>query len=457
MVGGLVERFLSHRRDVAGQVISSHVLHRLAPEQAHAVELTSTAQHLGEPEVVPEGGDEARPAREGGHIVEVSTCSGRLEQGESATLRRPVETGQAIVLVLGHLEPGVDHPERFQDVLGEEAVEALSREDFHQVAEHVGGDAVVPALSGMVDQGNPGESRDHLRERSVGGEEIGAPFAIEARDGMIVVEPVGEPGAVGEQLVDGDGTPRGLAFHLLALARNVDPQIAEGRDVPADGIFEPEASLLVEHHRRDRGHRLGHRVEAHEVAGLEAPPLFEVRVARRRHPGDLARARDEDAGARELAVVHVGLHPGTDALQAFAAQADRFRGRGGLHRFARMSVLGNPTIMTQHRSARRRERAPMIRMSGTVEGRPLRGSRGRVPPRAGVPWPRVPECVRSTDCPADARRSNAEVPGKGGFAFLRVSAQARARALRWPSVLERGDGGRRCPTRRPASSVATAI
>ena len=50
------------------------------------------------------------------------------------------------------MEPGIVHAERFEDAILEEIVQRLARRDLHDATEDIGGHAVDPAVTGIVDE-----------------------------------------------------------------------------------------------------------------------------------------------------------------------------------------------------------------------------------------------------------------------------------------------------------------
>ena len=71
------------------------------------------------------------------------------------------------------------------------------------------------------------------------------------------------------------------------------------------GSVELEGAILVEHHRRHRGDRLGHRVDAPYGVGLDRGAGLLVAVAIGAEVDDLAAAGDEHEPARQAAIVDV--------------------------------------------------------------------------------------------------------------------------------------------------------
>ena len=126
---------------------------------------------------------------------------------------------------------------------------------------------------------------------------------------------------MGEQVPD----PHWLAGRDrdLPLVRptGVDADVGEGGDERADPVGQLEGALLVEHHRGDRGDRLGHRVDAPERVGLDRQPGLDVArpVAGNVREAALQAHRDQPAG--QAAVVHVPGEVPVDAPQPCRIQA----------------------------------------------------------------------------------------------------------------------------------------
>jgi hypothetical protein len=77
--------------------------------------------------------------------------------------------------------------------------------------------------------------------------------------------------------------------------------VAPLRNDPIDRIVELEIALLVEGHQRDRGDRLGHRIDAVEgVVGGRLAALA-VHLAEGFEIGQVTVARDRDLAAGDLA------------------------------------------------------------------------------------------------------------------------------------------------------------
>jgi hypothetical protein len=135
-------------------VVAGHVGDRARTEQPFAVELAAAAQHLGEAVVVGRGADQAAPAAEVHRLPGGADAHAVVAADAPAVARvGDVEGGEAVDVVLGGPERGVGHPQRREDLLGEEGVERLARDHLDDAAEHVGGDGVVPLAAGWNTSG----------------------------------------------------------------------------------------------------------------------------------------------------------------------------------------------------------------------------------------------------------------------------------------------------------------
>jgi hypothetical protein len=85
--------------------------------------------------------------------------------------------------------------------------------------------------------------------------------------------------------------------------------IFEFRQVSLDGIVEMHARLLVQHHQRDGGDRLGHRVDAGDEVAPPRPLGFDVGMPDAVEKGEFSMARDEHRTARPTPGVGIALHP----------------------------------------------------------------------------------------------------------------------------------------------------
>lgn len=168
------------------------------------------------------------------------------------------------------------------------------------------------------------EQQGHRRERLDGAGQVDrrrrAPLvalgAVHRIDRMRVVEAVGEPGRVREQVPHADRLERrhGLRLQVRTAVEHV--HVGELGQEARDRVGEFESATLVEHHRRDGRDRLGHRVDAKDRVRFDGQAAFDVTQTTMPDMGDRAAARDEHRPARQSAAVHVALQQTIDAVQA---------------------------------------------------------------------------------------------------------------------------------------------
>ncbi len=137
---------------------------------------------------------------------------------------------------------------------------------------------------------------------------------------------IGQAGGVGEHVAERDRAAGRLGDHRLVLAGDIDAVVLPGGDVAADRVVELEVALFIEHHQRDRGDRLGHRIDAedgvvgHRLAALQVHRPEGLAV------GDLSAPGDGDLGAHDLLRADVvALEVVGDALQARGVEAGPLR------------------------------------------------------------------------------------------------------------------------------------
>ena len=188
-----------------------------------------------------------------------------------------------------------------------------ARSDLDDAAEHVGGHAVFPGRARLEHQRQPAELLDQLG--------VGLPLvhqldvAPQHLHRRVAELRIGQPRGVAQQVLHGHRAPRPGAL-------DADRHLGEFRQVLRDrrGDFEP--SFLGQHHRRDRGHRLGHRrdaedrVERHRRRRPRGPESRTPRQSRPARRAPAARPRRGSACAR---------HPGARPTPAFRAAPTRTR------------------------------------------------------------------------------------------------------------------------------------
>jgi hypothetical protein len=237
-----------------------------------------------------------------------------------------VERAHARAVGVRDGEAGIRHAERAEDARGEELVQRLAGDDLDDPPHHVGGDRVVPLGAGLEEQWQP---RPHVARR--GEVVLGRRVEEEARRAIRLVDRVGGLEAVGEARGVGEQVPH---EHRLGgrdgdrrrgHPHAVDAQVAEGGDELRHRVEERKRPLLVEHHRRDRRDRLGHRVDAPDRVGLHRQPGLRVAMAARGHVGDPAPARDHELRALEAPVGHEAVEVGVEPRETLGIEPDLLR------------------------------------------------------------------------------------------------------------------------------------
>ena len=186
-------------------------------------------------------------------------------------------------------------------------------------------------------------------------------------------EAVGEAGGVGEQVPDPHrlaGRDRDLP---LVRTAGVDADMGEGGDERADRIGELEGALLVEHHRGDRGDRLGHRVDAPQRVRLHRQPGFDVARPVAGHMCQVAPPAHRHQPAGQAAVVHVPGEVPVDPPQPFRVQAHLGRVNLGLE-----SAHATASRLLARRPGTGRPRLPSLALI-------LRAAPARGPVQGGPP------------------------------------------------------------------------
>ena len=236
---------------------------------------------------------------------------------------RHVQRGETIGTFGRHPEVGLGHPERFEDPLLQEHVERLTGHDLDDASEHVGRHAVVPLAAGLEHEREFGPLRTAGGEIETGRVPPREPgVAVDRVDGVGVVEPVGQPGRVGEQMPDPHRLDLRLEDRIEERARSVDRRVGELGDEGADRLLQRERSLLVEHHRGDRGDRLAHREHAHDRVGLERQTGVDVALTVDRRVHDLAPSTDDRMPSGEPPVVDVLGEVRVDPGQPSGVESD---------------------------------------------------------------------------------------------------------------------------------------
>jgi hypothetical protein len=100
--------------------------------------------------------------------------------------------GKTVELLRRHLEEGVVHLQRREDVLAEIGVELHARDALDHRAENVGGNRIVPRVTGREFQWQLADLGDELVEAGAAVPALDALVAIGGVDGGAFLETVGQ-------------------------------------------------------------------------------------------------------------------------------------------------------------------------------------------------------------------------------------------------------------------------
>ena len=114
---------------------------------------------------------------------------------------------------------------------------------------------------------------------------------------------------MGKQMTDRHFRFDGHRLVERRCARYQKLPIFEFRQESLDRIVEMHAHLFVQHHQRDGGDRLGHRVNTGDEVTLPRSLGLDVGEPRAVEKGEFPVARDERRTARPAPVVDIALHP----------------------------------------------------------------------------------------------------------------------------------------------------
>ena len=264
---------------------------------------------------------------------------------------------------------------------------------------------------------------------------------------MHAVESVRQPRRVGQQVLD---RHRRGGRHRDQFGRRppeVDPHVRECRHEVADRIRQLEGALLVKHHGRYRGDRLGHRVDAEERVRLDGKPCLHVTPAVRRGVDDAPVPAHEHQPARQPAVVHVPHEVPVDPGQPVWIEPCGTRLDLGLcYRHRAPTLASRPRLENYLRELIRRRLLLDTQVSYPPSARGRRPGYGQVcPPRTGITRAakRRSFCA-DISCVIQRPLARLSLPAgrpasvEGGAARYRDPARPRsaraARAAPWPHM-----------------------
>lgn len=145
-------------------------------------------------------------------------------------------------------------------------------------------------------------------------------------DQAVAKETVGDAGGMPHQVLNGhrlfwlDEVEHSLA--VIALSLNPNLHILELRDVFCDRFLEAEATFLDQHHGRDRGDWLRHRVDAEDRVVRHRGPVGRIALAPGAPIGDLAVPDDGDRGAWDETLGDIGRNVVVDVRKGTRQQAE---------------------------------------------------------------------------------------------------------------------------------------
>ena len=150
----------SAMRRKAAQMVAGHEVHRVRPQQAHAIQLALVAQTMHKAGVI-QGSRHQAPATafQCGHFA-------RLQNGHAHTAIGVVckRFGNAVVLFGRHGKTRVHHAQRPQNFGLQKRPQRLPADHLNQPGQYIGGAAISPHTAGLKHQGQPGQG---LRKRVV--------------------------------------------------------------------------------------------------------------------------------------------------------------------------------------------------------------------------------------------------------------------------------------------------
>ena len=211
--------------------------------------------------------------------------------------------------VLG-LEARVPHAQGAEKPFLQKLRQAPPRQSLQEVAEEVGGEAVLKGLPGLEAQRQRGEALQKDLPAQV--KPVHPGLEVKPLHRGAEEDPVGEPRGVAEEVVDGEGALQGLVDDPLP---HLPPHPEPGklRQVLLHGVQEGEGPLLHEAQGQGGDPGLGHGVEAEEGVLPHGKPPPRVQVPVDPLEDHLPTPGHEDHGPGEEALLHqapeVGVKP----------------------------------------------------------------------------------------------------------------------------------------------------
>ena len=292
-----------------GQLVGHHLRNRLRLEQGLAARQQASDQrdHVGQRR------NQAAAAIEPCDRAQIGAGEGRVVGSGQARLHRLHQVGAGVIgdepalILFRHDEAGIDHAERIENPRLDEFVKALAADDLDQPRHDVGGERIFPGRAGMIDQRQAGQHVHHVGQRRHG--IVHAALVEGLEDGGARIEKaVAQPGAVAQELADGDRALRRLGVIERRCARAQDFSISELRNEFLDRVIEPEFAFLEQQQRRAGGDQLGVGEDAEDMVGAERRLRFLVGPADAIHVDEVAPDHDRPGNAGQQVAVDIALH-----------------------------------------------------------------------------------------------------------------------------------------------------
>ena len=204
-----------------------------------------------------------------------------------------------------------------QKSLTQKRAQGLPGDNLDDAADDVGGMAVIPGRSRLIEQRQLGELQRQIR-RVVRSRQaswrcrIGANklrLTVKTLHGRNAGEKVCQPGCVPQQVLDGDRPARPRPIRACRLFTTPTLGSANSGTNFANRVADEQLSFLDQHHERDRDDRLGHRIDAEDgvaaqrrPVGPSAPTSLPI--------GDFAAPGDHHGNAGHVARIDFALHHG---------------------------------------------------------------------------------------------------------------------------------------------------
>ena len=306
-----------------GQQIAGHQGHGGGAQHPRPVQFAAVGHHQAEAQVVLHRHHQATAAGKEGDADELRVFAGAVLHNEAAVLAHDVVGAEPFHHLRRHVEVGVVHAEGTEQAVLHEAVERGAAHALHQMPQHVGRKAVVPALAGLEQE----RYVRHLLNQLAGVAHEVIPIvdqprlAVEPIDDGVAVVAVAQARGVHQQLPRRDGRRDGRHLAGGGQRRHALPL---GKEL-GHGRIQQQLAVLDEHQRRDAGDGFRHRVDAQERIGRQFRAGFQVQQPGHMLEHHRAAPRDEGGHAGKLAALHQAIHFRAHPVQTFRGHAVGFR------------------------------------------------------------------------------------------------------------------------------------